>query len=95
MNSKDYNHTKIVSERHRWKNIEKKCAEEEGSQLLNPFAFEDYCGNCDNFPYADYKENGNPIGYGYGSYAFHECPFKDKVTDNTKWKILGCKYFCD
>ena len=47
------------------------------------------------FPYADYKENGNPIGYGYGSNAFHDCPFKDKVTDNTKWKTLGCKYFCD
>ena len=29
MKSKDYNHTKIVSERHRWKNIEKKCAEED------------------------------------------------------------------
>ena len=55
----------------------------------------DYCGNCDNFPYADYKENGNPIGYGYGPYAFHECPFKDKVTDDTKWKLLGCKYFWD
>ena len=34
MKSKDYNHTKIVSERHHWKNIGKKCAEEEGSQIL-------------------------------------------------------------
>lgn len=95
MPNKEYNHTKTVSERHHWKSIEKKCVEEEGKQMLNPYAFEDYCGNCDNFPYADYKENGNPIGYGYGSNAFHDCPFKDKVTDNTKWKTLGCKYFCD
>lgn len=92
---KEYNHKKTVSERHYWKHIEKKCLEEEGRQMLKPFAFEYQSCNCDNFPYASYKENGNPIGYGYGINAFHKCPFKDKVTDNTQWKLLGCKYFCD
>lgn len=37
---KEYNHKKTVSERHYWKHIEKKCLEEEGRQMLKPFAFE-------------------------------------------------------
>lgn len=49
--------------------------------MKNIFEFEDYCRVCVNYP-------GKP-------YAFKECPFKDTVTQETKWKEIGCSDFWD
>lgn len=49
--------------------------------IKNMFEFEDYCSACDNYP-------GNPC-------AFKECPFKNTVTPETKWKEIGCSDFWD
>lgn len=52
-----------------------------GFDMKNIFEFEDYCSACDNY-------HGNPC-------AFKECPFKDTVTPETKWKEIGCSDFWD
>lgn len=58
----------------------------ENERVLDPFAFEKYCGACDNFydPVTGYKQT-----------MFHECPFKGKVNEDTDWTLLNCKYFLD
>jgi hypothetical protein len=60
--------------------------EPEVEQLLDPFAFEKYCGNCDNFC--------DPIK-GYSNQSFIKCPREGKVTYDTDWTLFNCKYFSD
>ena len=59
-------------------NIEK-AAFELGTDCIDPFYFEQFCGSCDNFPGSEF--------------AYRECPFKDTVTEDTEWKKLRCQYY--
>lgn len=65
-----------------------RCIEE----MENPFAFENYCCNCDNFP-------GDLI-YQKREYAENKCPFKKRfengeLNGDTNWKQIGCQNFWD
>lgn len=52
----------------------------EVDMVLDPYAFEDYCGSCDKFPY-NTKNDERDI---------QQCPFKESVNEYTRWSRLGC-----
>lgn len=61
--------------------------------ILDPYAFERYCGSCFFFPNHSLSEKGdNPNAA--------ECPFKEKFlsgeyNESTDWKQIKCKKFYD
>ena len=56
----------------------------EVDRILDPFAFEHYCGTCDNFY--------DPVN-GYSEYMFKVCPREGKVDYDTDWTVFNCKNY--
>lgn len=64
----------------------------EANDALDPFSFEKYCMNCDNFP-------GDGL-YEKREYNGRVCPFIEKFENGvfngkTEWKQIGCQEFWD
>lgn len=81
-----------ITEAHKRKMQNRKLSKEDQEEVdeyldrkENPYRFEDFCGNCDNFP--NYNENV-------------KCPFIERfkngeLNEDTEWEKIGCDSFID
>lgn len=89
-----------IKEEHKKRLNDRKLSKEDQEELDeymenkdNPYKFEDFCCNCDNFP-----GNLNTEGHEYNGKGI--CPFYEKfktgeLSGDTEWRTINCKCFND
>lgn len=59
--------------------------QQEVEEALDPYFWENYCINCDNFP-------GDNL-YPASDIAFTTCPRKGQINAMTNWRLFNCPKF--